>query len=40
MDEPFEFPGRRTALWAVLGVGVLAVGWMALRLAREMFSRS
>jgi hypothetical protein len=35
---PFAFPWRVAALWAVLGGGVLAVAWMAVRLAREMRS--
>jgi hypothetical protein len=33
---PREVPWRTIALWAVLGGGVLAVAWMAVRLAREM----
>jgi hypothetical protein len=37
---PFVFPWRSAALWAVLGGGVLAVGWMAVRLAREMHGKS
>jgi hypothetical protein len=37
---PFVFPWRAAALWAVLGAGVLAVGWMAVRLAREMHAKS
>jgi hypothetical protein len=32
---PFEVPWRLALLWAALGVGVLAVAWMAVRLARE-----
>lgn len=35
LEAPFELPWRVAALWAVLGVGVLAVAWMAVRLARE-----
>ena len=37
---PFEFPWRSASLWVVLGAGVLAVGWMAARLAREMHGKS
>lgn len=33
---PWRFPWRQTALWAALAGGVLVVGWMAVRLAREM----
>ena len=32
---PFRVPWRLALLWVVLGVGVLAVSWMAVRLARE-----
>jgi hypothetical protein len=35
---PKEFPWRTAALWAVLVAGVLVVGAMAVRLAREMRS--
>lgn len=35
---PWRFPWRVAALWAVLGIGVLVVGFMAVRLAREMQS--
>jgi len=37
LEAPFEFPWRRAALWSVLGIGVIAVAWMAVRLARELF---
>jgi hypothetical protein len=33
---PWSFPWRAAALWTVLGGGVLVVGFMAVRLAREM----
>jgi hypothetical protein len=33
---PWSFPWRTAALWVVLGGGVLVVGFMAVRLAREM----
>ena len=32
---PFEFPWRTAALWAALGIGVIAVAWMAVSLARR-----
>jgi hypothetical protein len=32
---PWRFPWRTAALWVVLCGGVLVVGWMAVRLARE-----
>jgi hypothetical protein len=35
LEAPFRVPWRLALLWAVLGVGVLAVAWMAVRLARE-----
>jgi hypothetical protein len=35
LEAPFRVPWRLGLLWAVLGVGVLAVAWMAVRLARE-----
>jgi hypothetical protein len=35
---PSHFPWRTAGLWAVLGIGVLVVGFMAVRLAREMSS--
>jgi hypothetical protein len=36
LAAPYEFPWRVTLLWIVLGAGVLAVAWMAVRLAREL----
>jgi hypothetical protein len=36
LEAPLEVPWRLTLLWAVLGAGVLAVAWMAVRLAREL----
>jgi hypothetical protein len=36
LQAPYVFPWRVTLLWIVLGGGVLAVGWMAVRLAREL----
>lgn len=37
---PRPFPWRKSALWAVLCGGVLVVGFMAVRLAREMQTQS
>ena len=37
---PRQFPWRLAALWAALCGGVLVVGFMAVRLAREMHSQS
>jgi hypothetical protein len=37
---PWQFPWRKTALWAALCGGVLVVGFMAVRLAREMQPQS
>jgi hypothetical protein len=36
LHAPREIPWRTLALWSVLVVGVLVVGFMAVRLAREM----
>jgi len=36
---PLQFPWRKAALWAALCGGVLVVGFMAVRLAREMHSQ-
>jgi uncharacterized protein DUF3999 len=36
---PFVFPWRSAMLWIVLAAGVLAVSWMAVRLAREMHEK-
>jgi hypothetical protein len=38
LRAPYVFPWRVTLLWVVLGCGVLAVAWMAIRLARELGS--
>jgi uncharacterized protein DUF3999 len=35
LEAPFHVPWSLALLWSVLGVGVLAVSWMAVRLARE-----
>jgi hypothetical protein len=37
---PRPFPWRKAALWAALCGGVLVVGFMAVRLAREMQTQS
>jgi hypothetical protein len=34
--EPEPFPWKRVVLWAGLGIGVALLGWMALRLLRQM----
>ncbi len=39
LRAPYVFPWRVTLLWIVLGGGVLAVAWMAVRLARELGER-
>ena len=36
LEPPFAFPWGTALLWAVLGIGVMAVAIMAVRLAREM----
>jgi hypothetical protein len=36
LEPPMEFPWRSMLLWAALAVAGLAVGWMAIRLAREL----
>jgi hypothetical protein len=40
LQAPYAFPWRVTLLWLVLGGGVLAVAWMAVRLARELSESS
>jgi hypothetical protein len=37
---PSELPWRTASLWAVLVAGVLVVAWMAVRLVREVVTRS
>jgi len=36
LQAPYVFPWRVTLLWLILSGGALAVGWMAVRLAREL----
>jgi hypothetical protein len=37
LEPPFVFPWRSAMLWAVLALAAIAVTWMALRLARDLF---
>jgi hypothetical protein len=39
LEPPYEFPWRSVVLWAALLAAVATVGWMAVRLARDMKRR-